>query len=56
MAYDLYKEYDTKSIAELISIREQFEKAILKRPNGTFNEHLQFVKMKIAEHIGRKKK
>lgn len=54
MTYDKEVEYNKKSLAELCSIRTQFEKAILKRPSGSFNEHLEWVKMKIAERIGKK--
>jgi hypothetical protein len=43
-------------MAELIAIRTQFELAVINHPNGPkmFNEHLEWVKMKIAERIGRK--
>ena len=56
MAYDKEAEYSKKTLAELIAIRNQFELAVVKYPNGPkmFNEHLQWLKMKIAERIGRK--
>jgi hypothetical protein len=54
--YDQEAEYAKKSTAELIAIRTQFELAVINYPNGPkmFNEHLEWVKMKIAERIGRK--
>ena len=54
--YDKEAEYAKKSMAELIAIRTQFELAVINYPNGPkmFNEHLEWVKMKIAERIGRK--
>jgi hypothetical protein len=54
--YDQEAEYAKKSMAELIAIRTQFELAVANHPNGPkmFNEHLQWVKMKIAERIGKK--
>ena len=52
--YDKEAEYAKKSMTELIAIRTQFELAVVKRPNGTFNEHLEWVKLKIAERIGKK--
>jgi hypothetical protein len=57
MAYDKEAEYSKKTLAELIAIRNQFELAVVKYPNGPkmFNEHLQWLKMKIAERIGKKK-
>ena len=56
MAYDKDAEYAKKSMAELCAIRTQFELAVVKYPQGPkmFNEHLQWVKMKIAERIGKK--
>lgn len=55
MQYDRNKDYDKKSYAELIIIRTRFERAVIRRPHGTFNEHLQFVQMKIAERIEKTK-
>jgi hypothetical protein len=54
--YDQEAEYAKKSTTELIAIRTQFELAVINYPNGPkmFNEHLEWVKMKIAERIGRK--
>ena len=54
--YDQEAEYDKKSMTELIAIRTQFELAVINHPNGPkmFNEHLEWVKMKIAERIGKK--
>ena len=55
--YDKEAEYAKKSMAELIAIRTRFELAVVNYPQGPkmFNEHLEWVKMKIAERIGRKK-
>lgn len=54
--YDVDKEYSKKSIKELNDILAQFEKAVQKNPDGKMiNEHLGFVKMKIAERIWQKK-
>jgi hypothetical protein len=55
--YDQEAEYAKKSMAELIAIRTQFELAVINHPNGPkmFNEHLEWVKMKIAERIGKRK-
>ena len=54
--YDQEAEYAKKSITELIAIRTQFELAVVNHPNSRkmFNEHLEWVKMKIAERIERK--
>ena len=54
--YDKEAEYAKKSMVELIAIRTQFELAVINHPQGPkmFNEHLEWVKMKIAERIGRK--
>lgn len=54
--YDKEAEYAKKSMAELSAIRTQFELAVANHPNGPkmFNEHLEWVKMKIAERIGKK--
>jgi hypothetical protein len=54
--YDKEAEYAKKSMAELVAIRTQFELAVINYPNGPkmFNEHLEWVKMKIAERIGKK--
>ena len=56
MDYDKDTEYAKKSMAELVAIRTQFELAVINHPQGPkmFNEHLQWVKMKIAERIGKK--
>ena len=56
MRYDMEAEYAKKSMTELIVIRTQFELAVVNYPQGPkmFNEHLEWVKMKIAERIGRK--
>lgn len=53
-AYDREAEYAKKSMTELIAIRTQFELAVVNHPNGMFNEHLEWVKLKIAERIGKK--
>ena len=55
-SYDREKDYAKKSLAQLCVIRTQFELAVVNYPNGPkmFNEHLQWVKMKIAERIGKK--
>lgn len=54
--YDIDKEYSKKSIKELNDILVRFEKAIQNYPDvKAFVEHLGFVKMKIAERIGKKK-
>ena len=53
MKYDKTADYATKTMKELYAIRTQFEKAVEKRPVGTFNEHLDWVKMTIAERIGK---
>ena len=57
MAYDKEAEYAKKTLTELIVIRNKFELAVVNYPNGPkmFNEHLEWVKMKIAERIGKKK-
>jgi hypothetical protein len=54
-SYDQEAEYNKKSMAQLCAIRQQFELAVVNYPNGPkmFNEHLQWVKMKIAERIGK---
>jgi hypothetical protein len=54
-SYDREQDYAKKSMAQLLVIRQQFELAVLNHPNGPkmFNEHLQWVKMKIAERIGK---
>ena len=54
-SYDQEAEYNKKSLAQLCVIRQQFELAVVNYPNGPkmFNEHLQWVKMKIAERIGK---
>lgn len=55
-SYDQEAEYDKKTMVELIAIRTQFELAVINNPNGPkmFNEHLQWVKLKLAERIGKK--
>ena len=55
-SYDQEAEYTKKTMVELIAIRTQFELAVINHPNGPkmFNEHLQWVKLKIAERIGKK--
>ena len=57
-SYDQEAEYAKKSTVELIAIRTQFELAVINHPQGPkmFNEHLEWVKMKIAERIGKKSK
>ena len=57
MAYDKEAEYAKKTLTELIAIRNKFELAVVNYPNGPkmFNEHLEWLKMKIAERIGKKK-
>lgn len=52
--YDQEAEYAKKTLTELIEIRNQFELAVAKYPQSKFNEHLQWVKLKIAERIGKK--
>jgi hypothetical protein len=52
--YNQEADYASKSMSELVAIRTQFELAAAKYPK-MFNEHLQWVKMKIAERIGKKK-
>ena len=53
--YDQEAEYAKKSMAQLIAIRNKFELAATDHPDvKMFNEHLQWVKMKIAERIGKK--
>lgn len=56
-SYDREADYAKKSLAQLYAIRTKFELAVHNYPNGPkmFNEHLQWVKMKIAERIGKKK-
>ena len=55
-SYDKEAEYSKKTLTELIAIRTQFEMAVVNYPDGPkmFNEHLQWLKMKIAERIGKK--
>ena len=54
-SYDKETEYAKKTMVELIDIRTQFELAATDYPQvKMFNEHLQWVKMKIAERIGKK--
>ena len=55
-SYDKEAEYSKKTLTELIAIRTQFELAVVNYPNcpKMFNEHLQWLKMKIAERIGKK--
>lgn len=55
-SYDKEAEYSKKTLTELIAIRTQFELAVVNYPDGPkmFNEHLQWLKMKIAERIGKK--
>jgi hypothetical protein len=56
MAYDKDADYAQKTLTELIAIRNQFELAVVNYPDvKMFNEHLQWLKMKIAERIGKKK-
>ena len=56
MAYDKEAEYAKKTLTELITIRNKFELAVVNYPDGPkmFNEHLGWLKMKIAERIGKK--
>lgn len=53
--YDQEAQYAKKSLTELIALRTQFELAVAKYPNGPkmFNEHLEWIRMKIAERIGK---
>jgi hypothetical protein len=52
--YDMDAEYSKKTIKALVSIRDQFEDAVRKHPDvKMFNEHLQYVKMCIANRIGK---
>lgn len=52
--YDVNLEYSKKTLKELASIRLQFEDAVRRHPESKmFNEHLEFVRMKIAERIGK---
>jgi len=53
--YNQEAEYAKKTMVELIAIRTQFELAVVNYPTiKMFNEHLQWVKSKIAERIGKK--
>ena len=55
-SYDKDKDYANKSMDELVKIRNQFELAVNKYPdNKLFKEHLQYVKCKIGNRIGKKK-
>lgn len=56
-SYDREADYAKKTLVQLCAIRTQFELAVANHPLGPkmFNEHLQWVKMKIAERIGNKK-
>ena len=52
--WDANKEYAKKSMKELMALRVKFEEAATEYPNiKRFNEHLEFIKMKIAERIGK---
>ena len=53
--YDREAEYAKKTLTELGKIRTEFESAVARHPDGPkmFNEHLEWVRMKIAERIGR---
>lgn len=62
--YDMDAEYSKKPMSELVKIRDQFQKGIDEFEQRTassciksvplfYNEHLQYVKMKIAERIGK---
>ena len=55
-SYDKEAEYAKKSMTELIAIRNKFELAVVNYPQAPkmINEHLEWVKMKIAERIGKK--
>ena len=54
MAYNQKQDYDGKSIKELMIIRDKFKVAAdAPRAPKMFNEHLQWVTMKIAERIGK---
>ena len=54
-SYDKEVEYAKKSLTQLYAIRAQFELAVTNHPQiKMFNEHLQWVKAKIAERIGKK--
>lgn len=52
--YDVEAEYASKSLTQLYALRTQFELAVVDYPQMKFNEHLEFIKLKIAERIGRK--
>ena len=55
-SYNQEADYAKKTMTELIAVRTQFELAVLNYPNGPkmFNEHLQWINLKIAERIGKK--
>lgn len=52
--YDIEAAYAKKSLTQLYALRTQFELAAVNYPQMKFNEHLEFIKLKIAERIGRK--
>ena len=54
-SYDKEAEYAKKTLDELYDIRIQFELAASNYSQvKMFNEHLQWVRAKIAERIGKK--
>lgn len=54
--YDMDAEYSKKSLSELQKIKLQYDAAIERHPEmKSLNEHLGYVKMKIAERVGKKK-
>lgn len=63
--YDKSAEYDKKPLSELYRIRDRFIEGILQinlNPNENailalpfYNENLEYIRMKIAERIGRTK-
>ncbi len=64
MPYDQEANYNKKSLKELMAIRDKFEAGLLECEDRNddmanacrpfFNEHLQYVRMKIAERVGKK--
>lgn len=56
--FDREKYYNEKSFSDLLQLRVEIEKLIEDYPNldhGSMNEHLHYLKLKIAERIGNKK-
>jgi hypothetical protein len=54
LTYNVEIEYAKKTMKELEALRRQFEEAHTKYPDVImFNEHLEYIKWKIAERIGK---